>query len=147
VKTLQISNASIEQLPDVAKRILQFANQVIQGANCVFAFYGEMGAGKTTLIKEMCRQLGSSDNFSSPTYSIVNEYQIGENESKIYHIDLYRLKNIDEALAIGIEEYINGESYCFIEWPQLIEQLLPVNTVKVEIKFEDNTREISIFMI
>ena len=105
-----------------------------------------MGTGKTTLIKEICRQLGSTDNFSSPTYSIVNEYLIGGSNQKIYHIDLYRLKNIEEALAIGIEEYISGDSYCFIEWPGLIEQLLPPNTVKVDIKFENNMREISIFM-
>ncbi len=146
MKKLQISDTTIEQLADIATRILQFAATDTPTQNRVFAFKGEMGTGKTTLIKEICHQLGSTDNFSSPTYSIVNEYLITGSDEKIYHIDLYRLKNIEEALAIGIEEYISGDNYCFIEWPRLIEQLLPPNTVKVDIKFEDNMREISIFM-
>lgn len=112
----------------------------------MFAFHGEMGSGKTTIIKQLCILLGSHDNFSSPSYSIVNEYLVEGTTEKIYHIDLYRLKNIDEALAIGIEEYITGESYCFIEWPELIEALLPTDVINVSIKPEDNVREISIFM-
>ena len=112
----------------------------------VFAFHGQMGTGKTTIIKQLCRQLGSHDNFSSPSYSIVNEYLIEPAAGKIYHIDLYRLKDLEEALAIGIEDYISGEHYCFIEWPELIEALLPADVVNVEITQQDDMREISIFM-
>ena len=106
------------------------------------ALLGRNGTGKTTLIKEICKQLGSTDNFSSPTYSIVNQYAAKE---KIYHIDLYRLKNFDEALAIGIEEYIIGDNYCFIEWPELIERILPDDIVKIEMKPDGNLRNLSIF--
>ena len=137
MKNLEISVLSVEELPNVARSILKFAEN-----KKVFALYGDMGAGKTTLIKEICKQLGSTDNFSSPTYSIVNEYTAKE---KIYHIDLYRLKNFDEALAIGIEEYISGESYCFIEWPELIERILPGDIVKIEMKPDGNLRNLSIF--
>lgn len=90
--------------------------------------------------------LGSNDNFSSPSYSIVNEYLIDGSSRKIYHIDLYRLKNVDEALAIGIEDYISGNNYCFIEWPGIIENLLPEDVINVSITHHDNMREISIFM-
>ena len=112
----------------------------------VFAFHGEMGTGKTTIIKQICRVLGSLDSFSSPSYSIVNEYLIEPGRDKIYHIDLYRLKNMEEALAIGIEDYIDGKYYCFIEWPELIESLLPPDVVHVHITINDNMRQISIFM-
>ena len=94
----------------------------------------------------MCGLLGSQDNFSSPSYSIVNEYLIEGSRAKIYHIDLYRLKDIEEALAIGIEDYIAGDSYCFIEWPELIAALLPQNVVNVSITHEGDMRKISIFM-
>ncbi len=149
MKNFEISVSDIEQLPEVAKTILQFSK-----GRKVFAFYAEMGTGKTTLIKELCRQLGSHDNFSSPTYSIVNEYLISPLTtnhspfaiSKIYHIDLYRIKNIQEAIEIGIEDYISGNSYCFIEWPELIEHLLPHDAVKISIKSDGNIRNVSIFI-
>ena len=111
----------------------------------MFAWYAQMGAGKTTLIKEICRQLGSSDHFSSPTYSIVNEYRISE-QTKIYHIDLYRLKDVEEALSIGIEDYLYSNYYCFVEWPELVEHLLPEDTVKVTINSDGNIRNVSIFI-
>lgn len=139
MKQQEISIFSVDELSVVAKSVLQFA-----GDKKVFAFYAEMGAGKTTLIKEICKQLGSHDNFSSPTYSIVNEYATSS-FGKIYHIDLYRLKNLEEALDVGIEEYISGEHYCFIEWPELIEKLLPEDVVKIEIKPDGNLRNLSIF--
>ena len=138
VNNLEISITTSEQLPVVAKNILQFAED-----KKVFAFYAQMGAGKTTLIKEICKQLGSADNFSSPTYSIVNEYEIAR--GKIYHIDLYRLQNLDEALNIGIEEYLSGENYCFIEWPELAEQLFADDVVKISISTDGNVRNLSIF--
>ena len=104
-----------------------------------------MGSGKTTLIKEICKQLGSKDNFSSPTYSIVNEYSVADSSSKIFHIDCYRLKNFEEALAIGMEEYLNGDDYCFVEWPELIESLFPDDVVKISIRTDENVRNVSIF--
>lgn len=145
MKNLEISVLSVEELPNVAHSILKFAED-----KKVFAFYGDMGAGKTTLIKEICKQLGSADSFSSPSYSIVNEYLMNEAESKIrnkiYHIDLYRLKRIEEAIEVGIEDYLSGESYCFIEWPELVERLLPDDVVKIEMKPDGNLRNLSIFI-
>jgi len=144
VKNLEISISGVEELPVVAKDILRFA-----GDKKVFAFYAEMGAGKTTLIKEICKQLGSQDNFSSPTYSIVNEYSlqsaIQNHQSQIFHIDCYRLKNFEETLSIGMEEYLSGDNYCFIEWPELVEQLLPDDAVKISIRYDGNVRNLSIF--
>ena len=137
-----MSVSDIARLPEIAKNILQFSEE-----RKVFAFYAELGAGKTTLIKEICRQLGSHDNFSSPSYSIVNEYLISSSlVSKIYHIDLFRLKNKDEALSLGIEEYLNSGSYCFIEWAALIESLLPDDVVKISVKADGNLRNVSIFI-
>ena len=86
--------------------------------NKVVLFYGEMGAGKTTLIKEICAQLGVTDGMSSPTFALVNEYHTKDN-STIYHFDLYRIKNIEECLDMGMEEYIQSGNYCFIEWPEI----------------------------
>lgn len=144
MKNLEISVLSVEELPNVARSILKFADD-----KKVFALYGDMGAGKTTLIKEICKQLGSADSFNSPSYSIVNEYLMDETGSKIrnkiYHIDLYRLKKIEEAIEVGIEDYITGETYCFIEWPELVERLLPDDIVKIEMKPDGNLRNLSIF--
>ncbi len=147
VKNLEISISGVEELPVVAKDILRFA-----GDKKVFAFYAEMGTGKTTLIKEICKQLGSHDNFSSPTYSIVNEYSVEASNSafrippsKLFHIDCYRLKNFEEALSIGMEEYLSGDNYSFIEWPELVEQLLPDDVVKISIRSDGNVRNLSIF--
>jgi tRNA threonylcarbamoyladenosine biosynthesis protein TsaE len=141
MKNLQFQIGNIDRLPEIAKEMLHFA----AGAK-VFALYGQMGAGKTTLIKELCRQLGSNDNFSSPTYSIVNEYLIDGKPEKIYHIDLYRVKSIAEAYDAGIEEYISGRDYCFIEWPEIIGQLLPHPFIKIELSIENNMREIRILV-
>jgi tRNA threonylcarbamoyladenosine biosynthesis protein TsaE len=139
VKPFVLTIATPQQLPEAAKQILQY------GANAkVFAFYAEMGAGKTTLIKELCRQLGAQGNLSSPTYSIVNEYA-APNDKKIYHLDLYRLKNTEEAIAAGIEEYLHSGNYCFIEWPQHAEPVLPNNYIKIEIEINNQMREVSIF--
>lgn len=97
----------------------------------VFALYSEMGTGKTTLTKSLCKILGVKDEAVSPTFSLVNEYDGFE---KIYHFDLYRLKNIEELIDIGFEEYISSNSYCFIEWAELALPLLPADTVKIEIE-------------
>lgn len=96
----------------------------------VFAFYGHMGAGKTTLIKAICRGLKVTDEVNSPTFSIVNEYNTCCGEA-VFHFDFYRINKIEEAFDIGYENYFYSSSYCFIEWPDKIEQLLPENCVKV----------------
>lgn len=112
------------------------------------AFLGEMGAGKTTFIQALCRALGSTENVTSPTFAIVNEYMIDDaphERQRIHHIDLYRLRNIEEAQELGIEEYLDDDNYCFIEWPQLINDLLPPETVWVELAMlADNKRKMTI---
>jgi tRNA threonylcarbamoyladenosine biosynthesis protein TsaE len=108
----------------------------------VFAFYGKMGAGKTTFIKALCLKLGVIDNISSPTFSIINEYKTKKDES-IFHFDFYRIKNINEAFDLGYEDYFYSNSFCFIEWPEKIEELLPENCLKITIEEENNIRTIS----
>jgi tRNA threonylcarbamoyladenosine biosynthesis protein TsaE len=107
------------------------------GEKKIYAFYGAMGAGKTTIIKALCEYLGASDLVSSPTFTLVNEYRTTRGES-MYHIDFYRIKKHDEVFDFGIEEYLTGEKYCFMEWPELIEDILPEETVRVRISVEDN---------
>jgi tRNA threonylcarbamoyladenosine biosynthesis protein TsaE len=129
---------SIAQLPIIASEILSFAQNTR-----IFLFYGDMGAGKTTLIKALCECLGTTEPVTSPTFSIVNEY-IGQS-NKIYHFDFYRLKNQTEALDLGYEEYFYSDAYCFIEWPEKISGLLPENYISIQIKVIDrNTRGIFI---
>lgn len=113
---LKVSN--LNELPQAAKKILEFA-----GDNRIFLFYGDMGAGKTTLIKALCDVLNVEDTVSSPTFSIVNEY-LASNEI-IYHFDFYRIKNETEAFDLGYEDYLYSGNYCFIEWPEKIPSLLP----------------------
>lgn len=128
------------------KELSGAAGQVLHnyGNYRIFAVHGQMGAGKTTFIKELCRQLQCTDVVSSPTFALVNEYSA--HNTTIYHLDLYRLKNIDEALDIGITDYLNRNSYCFIEWPELIEPLLnPDETVSIHLSvISDNSRQITI---
>ncbi len=102
------------------------------GGNRIFAFYGSMGAGKTTFIKSVCKALGATDIVTSPTFTLVNEYRTTRGES-IYHIDFYRIKKQEEVFDFGIEEYLTGDSYCFMEWPELIEEILPAGTIRVRI--------------
>ena len=99
----------------------------------IFAFYGNMGAGKTTFIKAVCQEMGVQDAINSPTFAIVNEYE-DANSNTIYHFDFYRIKSIAEVYNMGYEEYLYSNAYCFIEWPELIEELLPEETVKVSIE-------------
>lgn len=103
----------------------------------VYAFYGEMGAGKTTFIKSICTVLGVTETITSPTFAIVNEYEKADG-NPIFHFDFYRIKDIDEAYDFGYEDYFYSGNLCFIEWPQLVEPLLPENVVKVQIVIEDN---------
>jgi tRNA threonylcarbamoyladenosine biosynthesis protein TsaE len=102
----------------------------------VFAFYGAMGAGKTTFIKAICHELGSNDYVTSPTFALINEYT-RNGGSVIYHFDFYRIKKIEEAFDLGYEDYIYSGNYCFIEWPEMIEQLLPGGIVEVRIKEDE----------
>jgi tRNA threonylcarbamoyladenosine biosynthesis protein TsaE len=101
-------------------------------ADRLFAFYGSMGSGKTTFIKALCEVLQVADYVTSPTFALVNVYE-RSNQQEIYHFDLYRIKSINELYDLGYEEYFFSDEYCFIEWPELIEPLLPLNTVKVSI--------------
>lgn len=132
--------ASEKDLPEIARQVLQLDVKAR-----VFLFEGNLGAGKTTFIKTICAALGSKDDFSSPTYSIVNEY-ISDTGAPIYHMDLYRLNDAEEVAAAGIEEYLFSNNYCFVEWYQKAESLLPEGCLLIHIEGVDNTREISIFV-
>jgi tRNA threonylcarbamoyladenosine biosynthesis protein TsaE len=122
----QISNLSA--LGDSVKLLLKTFPE-----DRVFAFYGAMGTGKTTFIKALCHELGSADYVTSPTFALINEYTT-LNGSVIYHFDFYRIKKIEEAFDLGYEDYIYSGNYCFIEWPEMIESLLPEGIVEVRIR-------------
>ena len=126
-----------EELCAVAKMILEKYNSKI------FLFYGEMGVGKTSFIKKFCKELKVSDIVSSPTFSIVNQYS-NVNDEIIYHFDFYRTEKKEEVFDIGYEEYLFSSSYCFIEWPEKIEDFLPTNYLKINMKLDDNNRIINI---
>ncbi len=132
---------TIEDLPAAAEA---FVEQM--GDETVYAFYGEMGAGKTTFINALCRRLGVEDDVAnSPSFAIINEYRSDETAELIYHFDLYRLDNIDEALEIGVEDYFDSGALCLLEWPERIEDILPDDTVKVELRVnDDHSRDIII---
>ena len=106
------------------------------GENRIFAFYGSMGAGKTTIIKAICELLGAVDIISSPTFTLVNEYRTSTGDA-LFHIDFYRIKIQEEVFDFGIEEYLSGDSYCFMEWPELVEEILPPETVSVRISVDN----------
>jgi tRNA threonylcarbamoyladenosine biosynthesis protein TsaE len=107
----------------------------------IFAFYGAMGSGKTTIIKAVCEYLGAADLVSSPTFTIVNEYRT-RGGSSLYHIDFYRIRKPDEVFDFGIEEYLSDGSYCFMEWPELVESILPENMVRIRITVGENEERI-----
>jgi tRNA threonylcarbamoyladenosine biosynthesis protein TsaE len=120
-----------KHLSSAAKKLLEYT-----GDKKIFAFYGSMGAGKTTIIKAICEVLGAVDIISSPTFTLVNEYRTSDGET-LYHIDFYRIKKQEEVFDFGLEEYLTGDSYCFMEWPELIEEILPPETVKIRITVDD----------
>ena len=133
---MEITLKSLDQLPAAAK---EFINAIDQST--VFAFYGKMGAGKTTFIKAVCEALGVTDVVNSPTFSIVNEYRSDTTGELIYHFDFYRIKKLEEVYDMGYEDYFYSGALCFIEWPELIEDVLPGDAVRVDIEeLEDGTR-------
>lgn len=129
----------IENIEDIASAARKFVDEM--GENCVFAFYGKMGAGKTTFIKAICEALGVKDVVTSPTFALVNEYADAEGQP-VYHFDFYRIKNLREAYDMGCEEYFYSGYPCFIEWPELVEELLPDDTVRVNIEVLENESRI-----
>lgn len=111
------------------------------GNKKIFAFYGEMGAGKTTFIKAVCKSMGVTGTITSPTFSLVNEYET-DNGMTIYHFDFYRIENIEEVYDFGYEDYFYSDKMCFIEWPELVETLLPEDVVEVKISVDDNEQRL-----
>ena len=133
MKSLKIT--SLDNIEEVAK---EFIN--LMGDDTIFAFYGKMGAGKTTFIKALCKALGVEDEVNSPTFAIVNEYRSETTAELIYHFDFYRIKKVEEVYDLGYEDYFYSGALCFIEWPELIEELLPEDTKKISIE-ENNDGE------
>ena len=134
---MKITISSLDAINEAAKQFV-----AAMGSNRVFAFYGKMGAGKTTFIKALCTELGVDDVITSPTFAIVNEYTAGDG-SPIYHFDFYRIKKLDEVYDMGYEDYFYNGGLCLIEWPELIESLLPEDAVEVHIAEQpDGTRTI-----
>lgn len=128
---------SLEGIRDAAREFV-----ATMGDNTVFALYGKMGAGKTTFIKAVCECLGVEDVINSPTFAIVNEYR-ADGGRLIYHFDFYRIKKLEEVYDMGYEDYFYSGALCFIEWPELVEELLPENTVRVTIEEnEDGSRRV-----
>jgi tRNA threonylcarbamoyladenosine biosynthesis protein TsaE len=133
---MEITISDKSHLKEGAKKFLHATS-----GKKIFAFFGSMGAGKTTIIKAICEALGAKDIVTSPTFTIVNEYKTFNGES-IFHIDFYRIKKREEVFDFGIEEYFSSNAYCFMEWPELIEDILPPDTVNIKIIVDDNERRI-----
>jgi len=128
----------LSELPFIAQQVLN------NSASRILLFYGAMGSGKTTLIKELAKQLGVEDVTSSPTFSLVNEYHSNKGEL-VYHFDFYRIENETEAYDMGIEEYFDRNAWCFVEWPEKVENLLPLESVVIRLTINpDNSRTIQI---
>ena len=133
-------NIRIESLEKISEAAREFVSQM--GDARVFAFYGQMGAGKTTFIKAVCEELGVADTITSPTFAIVNEYTAAL--GPIYHFDFYRIKKLEEVYDMGYEDYFYSGALCLIEWPELIEELLPEDAVRVTIEEQaDGSRTVT----
>ena len=135
---MEITIKSLDSFHEAAKEFVKG-----MGDGKVFAFYGKMGAGKTTFIKALCEVLGVEDVITSPTFAIINEYTDG-NGDPIYHFDFYRIKKLEEVYDMGYEDYFYSGNLCLLEWPELIEEILPENVIKVTIEEQpDGTRKLS----
>ena len=125
---MKIYNKTLDSFHEAAREFIKN-----MGTGHVFAFYGKMGAGKTTFIKAVCEELGVDDVITSPTFAIVNDYTSSKDDSHIFHFDFYRIKKLEEVYDMGYEDYFYSGSLCFIEWPELIEDILPGDAVKVTV--------------
>jgi tRNA threonylcarbamoyladenosine biosynthesis protein TsaE len=135
------NNITIQDIDHIREAAREFINHI--GQHTVFAFYGKMGAGKTTFIKAICEELGVEDVITSPTFAIVNEYTVPSPALTIYHFDFYRIKKLEEVYDMGYEDYFYSGDLCFIEWPELIEELLPDDAIRVSIEENaDGTRNV-----
>jgi tRNA threonylcarbamoyladenosine biosynthesis protein TsaE len=143
-----MENIKITDIEHIREAAREFINQI--GDRRVFAFYGKMGAGKTTFVKAICEELGVEDVITSPTFAIINEYSINVQRStfnvqRIFHFDFYRIKKLEEVYDMGYEDYFYSGALCFIEWPELIEEILPEDTVRVSIsEQEDGSRLVTV---
>ena len=136
---MEIKIQSLESIHEAAREFI-----AAMGDNTVFALYGKMGAGKTTFVKALCQELGVEDVVRSPTFAVINEYRSDIAGELIYHFDFYRIKKLEEVYDMGYEDYFYSGALCFIEWPELVEELLPGNTVKVTIEeLEDGSRKLT----
>ena len=136
---MEIKIQSLEHIHEAAREFI-----ADMGDNTVFALYGYMGAGKTTFIKALCQELGVEDVVTSPTFAVINEYRSDIAGELIYHFDFYRIKKLEEVYDMGYEDYFYSGALCFIEWPELVEELLPGNTIKVTIEeLEDGSRKLT----
>ena len=136
---MEIKIQNIDTIRESAREFIQNI-----GEHKVFAFYGKMGAGKTTFVKAICEELGVEDVITSPTFAIVNEYETSPKPQSIFHFDFYRIKRLEEVYDMGYEDYFYSGALCFIEWPELIEDLLPEDAVKVTItENADGTRSVT----
>ena len=136
---MEIKIQSLDHIHEAAREFI-----AAMGDNTVFALYGKMGAGKTTFVKALCQELGVEDVVTSPTFAVINEYRSDIAGELIYHFDFYRIKKLEEVYDMGYEDYFYSGALCFIEWPGLVEELLPGNTVKVTIEeLEDGSRKLT----
>ena len=136
---MEIKIQSLDHIHEAAREFI-----AAMGDNTVFALYGKMGAGKTTFVKALCQELGVEDVVTSPTFAVINEYRSDIAGELIYHFDFYRIKKLEEVYDMGYEDYFYSGALCFTEWPELVEELLPGNTVKVTIEeLEDGSRKLT----
>ena len=136
---MEIKIQSLDHIHEAAREFI-----AAMGDNTVFALYGKMGAGKTTFVKALCQELGVEDVVTSPTFAVINEYRSDIAGELIYHFDFYRIKKLEEVYDMGYEDYFYSGALCFIEWPELVKELLPGNTVKVTIEeLEDGSRTLT----
>ena len=136
---MEIKIQSLDHIHEAAREFI-----AAMGDNTVFALYGKRGAGKTTFVKALCQELGVEDVVTSPTFAVINEYRSDIAGELIYHFDFYRIKKLEEVYDMGYEDYFYSGALCFIEWPELVEELLPGNTVKVTIEeLEDGSRKLT----